>query len=160
MIVALPLLFLFAYNLTANVAFCVTFPKKNIIKNYITLEGCIKFVPASIPVMFYSKWKKIFILAVGFHHSKMNTLPSFASPSRHCCSTTKRSPLCCRAAGTGGHRFDPNDTERKACSFLQVPFHQQPSPRDCKCLPNIFWAHNTSPAGVRAAALGQQRQKR
>lgn len=39
MIVALPLLYLLAYNLTAKITFCVTFTKKNIIK--ITPRSCI-----------------------------------------------------------------------------------------------------------------------
>lgn len=64
---------------------------------------------------------------MGFHNSKMNTLSSFASPLCHCCSTSKCSALCCRVASTEGQMFDPKDTERKACSFLQVPFHHQPS---------------------------------
>lgn len=33
----------------------------------------MKHAPASIPVVFYLKWKKSFILVVGFRNSKMNT---------------------------------------------------------------------------------------
>uniref|UniRef100_A0A8C5IU54 Phospholipase A2 n=1 Tax=Junco hyemalis TaxID=40217 RepID=A0A8C5IU54_JUNHY len=53
---------------------------------------------------------------------KMNTLSSFASPLCHCCSTSKRSPLCCRVAGTEGHMFDPKDTERKAYLDVRLGF--------------------------------------
>lgn len=58
----------------------------------------------------------------------MNALSSFASLLFHCLQyfQTYLSVLPLPMAGTESRTFDPNDTERKACSFLQVPFHQQP----------------------------------
>lgn len=127
MIVALPLLFLFAYNLTARVVFCVTFAKKNIIKiisHYIggLYETCSCI--HSCCILFKMEEKLHF--GSGFPQQQDEYISSFASPSATA-AVPANAHLCCRGAGTEGQMFDANNTERKARSFLQVPFHQQPS---------------------------------
>lgn len=54
-------------------------------------------------------------------------------------AASERSPLlpAC-TAGTESQVLEPKDTKRKACSFLRVPFHQQPSQGIAKAHPVLY----------------------
>lgn len=107
---------------------------KNIVKTPSQYPGglseisssCLKSVPAFIPIIFYLKWKKAFVLVVWFPQLQ-KPLPFCLSlaPFLQCLQMLTFLPL--PMAVVESQMFYPNNTKRKACFFLQVPFHQQPS---------------------------------